>query len=67
MKAFSADLRLTLQARENELRELFIFLFWTKDQNAFNELCQQELVMKRYVRPTVLQRKNDPGSQLLKN
>ena len=54
MEAFTADLCLTFKSGEDELGELLVVLIGTIDQNTFDKLSEQILVMKWNVRSSIL-------------
>ena len=67
MQSFPADFGLTLQPGEIEPIEFEKRLIGAEHQESFDDLGQQILMVKRDVSSPILQRKNDPGSQTLKN
>jgi hypothetical protein len=63
METFPADLDLALQSAKVVLRVSEQFGFATGDDQPFDGLGKQELMVKRDVSTPVLQRKDDPDSQ----
>ena len=67
MQSFTAYFGLSLKPRKIKLVEILVIFIASKDQNAFDNLSQQILVVKRDISSPIFQRKNNPGPQTRKN